>query len=98
MAIVATKTVTWVGDTPPQGTDRYSWVATWNSGGSGWVVATESTSDVWEFDVADWTTGNSGETRQVTFELRHYLISQYPNDGALTDSFTITQHAEATGA
>lgn len=93
MAIVATKTVTFTGDAAENG-DTYEWIATW-VGPTGWVTPTQTTSNVWEFDADDFTTGTPGETREVTFSLRHHLYGSNPNDPNLEQSFTIIQHNEA---
>ena len=97
MSVTIQKVVEFNGDLDqiPDGTDRYAWTATWNSGGSGWVTATEVSSDIWQFEVEDWTTGASGATRTVTYEVNHWQASAYPNDPGLSKQFTITQHADA---
>jgi len=97
MSVTIQKVVEFNGDLDqiPEGTDRYAWTATWTSGGSGWVTATEVSSDIWQFEVEDWTTGASGETRAVTYEVNHWQASAYPNDPGLSKQFTITQHADA---
>jgi len=92
MAIVATKTVTFTGDAAENG-DTYEWIATW-VGPTGWVTPTQVSSNVWEFDADDFTTGTSGQTREVTFSLRHHLYGSNPNDPNLEQSFTIIQHNE----
>ena len=99
MSVTIQKVVEFNGDLDqiPEGTDRYTWTATWTSGGSGWVTATEASSDIWQFEVEDWTTGASGATRAVTYEVNHWQASAYPNDPGLSKQFTITQHADANG-
>ena len=94
MPVTITKTVTFAGDLPETGA-RYAWAPSWTSGGSGWVAVSEASADVWNFVVEDWTTGSAGETREVTYTLNHHLASSYPTDQNLTQSFTITQHADS---
>jgi len=100
MSVTIQKVVEFNGDLDqlPAGTDRYTWTATWTSGGSGWVTATEVSENVWQFEVEDWTTGASGEIRSVTYEVNHFQASAYPNDPGLSKQFTITQHADANSA
>lgn len=92
MAIIQ-KTVTWVGDTPPQGTDRYTWVDVDSAVGNWINSVTEdpNTPDLWNFDVSN-NTGNT--TRSATFQLRHWRATEFPGDSNLTTSFTITQYSE----
>ncbi len=97
MSVIIQKEVEFNGDLDqiPEGTPRYTWNATWTSGGSNWVTATETSPNIWEFEVEDWTTGSAGATREVTYEVNHWQAATYPNDPGLSKSFTITQHAEA---
>ena len=99
MSVTIQKVVEFNGDLDqlPEGTDRYTWTATWTSGGSGWVTATEVDTNIWQFEVEDWNTGASGEVRSVTYEVNHFQASIYTDDPGLSKSFTITQHADANG-
>lgn len=94
MPVTITKTVTFAGDLPDSGS-RYDWVGSYDgNGGSNWVSISETSTDVWDFTVEDWST-NPGQTRSVTFELLHHLASEYTSDPDLRQSFTITQYSDS---
>ena len=88
-----TRTINWTGQNTGSGAN-YSWEDVNGAEAQGWITRSNTSGDVWNFNISDNTAGNA-VTRTATYRVKHWTYTD-GQDLNTWDEFTITQYASGT--
>ena len=88
-----TRTINWTGQNTGSGAN-YSWEDVNGAEAQGWITRSNTSGDVWNFNISDNTASNA-VTRTATYRVKHWTYTD-GQDLNTWDEFTITQYASGT--